>query len=81
MVKRLNQFLIIINGVNGNNLRLLCPNCHSQQLTHGGGNKGKTEQYDGGFATKDSGNKKNYVLPAETEKLTLIGQNVKFINK
>lgn len=73
--------MIIINGVNGNNLRLLCPNCHSQQLTHGGGNKGKTEQYDGGFATKDSGNKKNYVLPAETEKLTLIGQNVKFINK
>ena len=43
--KPLNLSLDHINGVNidnrPENLRLLCPNCHSQQSTTGGGNKGR----------------------------------------
>lgn len=34
------------------NLRLLCPNCHSQQDTRGGGNRGKKELHEGGYSVK-----------------------------
>lgn len=63
------------NGVSGDNrlknLRLLCPNCHSQQPTRGGGNKGKVEQSEGGFAKIREDGKKDYTLPAETGKFKL----------
>src|SRR5574337_14122 len=43
-----------VNGVSGDNspqsLRLLCPNCNSQQGTHGGSNKGRVIQDMGGYA-------------------------------
>ena len=46
-----------VNGVNSNdvsdNLRLLCPNCHSLQPTKSGKNKGKVRKSDGGFAVPD----------------------------
>src|SRR5215208_385371 len=34
------------------NLRFLCPNCNSQQDTHGGKNKGRVERAEGGFAIR-----------------------------
>jgi hypothetical protein len=64
-----------INGVSGDNrptnLRLLCPNCNSQQPTHGGGNKGKVEQSEGGFAIRDRSGRRNYTLPVEPLELTI----------
>jgi hypothetical protein len=58
-----------INGVSGDNrtknLRFLCPICNAQQPTHGGGNKGRVEQHEGGFSTKRKDGKRHYVLPAE----------------
>ena len=58
-----------VNGVNGDNrpenLQFLCPNCNSQQKSHGGGNKGKSIQHGGGFALVRQGGEKDYVLPAE----------------
>ncbi|MFH1282152.1 MAG: HNH endonuclease signature motif containing protein [bacterium] len=57
------------DGVCGNNrienLQFLCPNCNSQQSTHGGGNKGRVEQSEGGYAIKREDGKKDYTLPAE----------------
>lgn len=51
-----------INGVNGDdnphNLRFLCPNCNSQQKTHGGGNRGRvTQEQDSFVINRDDGNK------------------------
>ena len=45
------------NGVNSGdrfkNLRLLCPNCDSQNIeTRGGANKGRVTKYTGGHAIK-----------------------------
>jgi len=61
-----------INGVCGDNrpknLQFLCPNCNSQQTTHGGGNKGKVFQSEGGFAHVRPDGKKDYTLPAESGK-------------
>lgn len=58
------------NGVNGdnrpNNLQYLCPNCNSQQSTHGGGNKGKVKQDSGGYALIHEDGKRDYFLPVET---------------
>jgi hypothetical protein len=52
------------NGVHNDNrpqnLRFLCPNCNSQQSTHGGGNKGKVSLSSGGFGVKDNQGKKHY---------------------
>jgi len=63
------------NGVSGDNrpsnLQFLCPNCNSQQSTHGGGNKGKVEQSEGGFAVLKDDGKKAYTLPMETGKLKI----------
>jgi len=58
------------NGVNTDNrpknLRLLCPNCDSQNHeTRGGSNKGRTEKATGGFAKVDRTGKRHYVLPVE----------------
>ena len=75
--KELRLVLDHINGVSGDNrpknLRFLCPNCNSQQPTHGGGNRGKVEQSGGGFARYREDGKKDYTLPAELGKFELGG--------
>ena len=49
------------------NLRLLCPNCHSQQGTRGGANRGRVNKSSGGFGLYDKKTGKwHYRLPAET---------------
>jgi hypothetical protein len=82
--KPLNLILDHKNGVSGDdrhfNLQFLCPNCNSQQSTHGGGNKGKVEQHDGGFALNLKNGKRNHVLPVETAKSTIISGNVQLVN-
>lgn len=74
-----------INGVSGdnspNNLLLLCPNCNSQQATHGGANKGRTIQDNGGYARVDKGGRRDYVLPAEPGEYNLSGSDVSAIQK
>ena len=64
-----------INGVHGDNrpknLRFLCPNCNSQQATHGGGNKGKVIHNPGGFAHVSDDGKKHHTMPLEPGKYTL----------
>ena len=73
------------NGVCGDNrpknLQLLCPNCNSQQSTHGGGNKGKVIQSDGGFAHIRNDGKKDYTLPAMSGNYKTSGSPVKFTHK
>jgi 5-methylcytosine-specific restriction endonuclease McrA len=65
------------NGVSGDNrhanLQLLCPNCNSQQPTHGGGNKAKVKQSAGGFGKMREGGGWDYELPAEPGEFTLKG--------
>jgi len=81
--KKINPILDHINGVSGDNrpenLRLLCPNCNSQQPTQGGGNKGRTDQQGGGFSIKRSDGKKDYIMPVPTAKFTITGNDVTFI--
>ncbi|HRQ38671.1 MAG TPA: HNH endonuclease signature motif containing protein [Chloroflexota bacterium] len=64
-----------INGVNGDNrpknLQFLCPNCNSQQSTHGGSNKGRVIQSLGGFGIVAPDGKKHYTLPVETGEYNL----------
>jgi hypothetical protein len=68
--KELRLILDHRNGVCGDNrhknLRFLCPNCNSQERTHGGGNKGRVIQDSGGFAKVRSDGKRDYTLPADT---------------
>jgi hypothetical protein len=75
--KPLKLVLDHINGVNGDNrvenLQFLCPNCNSQQNTHGGSNKGKVIQSSGGFAHVEKDGKKHYTLPAESGEYVLNG--------
>lgn len=70
-----------INGVNGDsrpsNLRYLCPNCHSQQRTSGGGNKGRVKQSSGGFAIRSDDDKSHHELPAEPGNFHLTGNSAK----
>ena len=77
---KLNLILDHINGVCGDNrpknLQFLCPNCNSQQVTHGGGNKGKVIQNPGGFAKVRKDGKKDYTIPAESGTYSLFGDNV-----
>ena len=60
------------NGVNTdnspNNLRFLCPNCHSQcQDTNGGANKGRVTKSSGGFSIKRRGSAlKDYTMKCES---------------
>ena len=81
--KKLNLILDHKNGVHGDNrpknLQLLCPNCNSQQPTHGGGNKGKVEQNEGGFAKISKDGKKDYTLPAEPGEFTIKGGQVTLV--
>jgi 5-methylcytosine-specific restriction endonuclease McrA len=83
--KELKLILDHKNGVSGDNrpanLQLLCPNCNSQQPTHGGGNKGKVEQSGGGFAKIRKDGKKEYTLPAESGKYTTTGGKANLTKK
>ena len=83
--KKLNLILDHINGVSGDNrpknLRLLCPNCNSQQSTHGGGNKGKVKMSQGGFAIKRLDGNNDYHIPVETGKYDLTTSNITSKNK
>ena len=70
-----------INGVNTDNrpenLRLLCPNCDSQNsATRGGANAGRVLKSAGGFALVGREGLRNYVLPAETGVYELTGSNL-----
>jgi hypothetical protein len=65
-------FKPILDHVDGNNsdnrphmLRLLCPNCDSQQPTRGGANKGRIVKAEGGFARIVRG-RRHFTLIAET---------------
>jgi hypothetical protein len=68
------------NGVNSDNrpenLRFLCPNCDSQLETRGGGNKGRIEKSEGGFAFVSKEGEKSFVMPVEPGVLTLTGNTV-----
>ena len=81
--KKLKLILDHKNGVSGDNrsknLQLLCPNCNSQQPTHGGGNKGKVEQSEGGFAKIREDGKKDYTLPIESGKFRITSGQVSLI--
>src|SRR5574337_1942459 len=74
-----------VNGVSGDNspqsLRLLCPNCNSQQGTHGGSNKGRVIQDMGGYAHVLKNGKRQYVLPAEPGEYKLSGSNASLSHK
>ena len=70
------------NGVNTDNrpknLRLLCPNCDSQNRdTRGGANKNKVEKSSGGFARTGEGGKRNYVMPVNTGNYIVSSNNKK----
>ncbi len=59
-----------VNGVNSDNrpsnLRLLCPNCDSQNsATRGGANRGRVRKSEGGFCLVNPTGHDAYVLPAE----------------
>jgi len=63
---------LILDHLNGNNsdnrpknLRLLCPHCDSQLDTRGGGNKGRVQKAEGGFALVRRDGKRDHILPAE----------------
>ncbi len=83
--KELKMVLDHKNGVNGDNrpenLRFLCPNCNAQLSTHGGGNKGRVNQSEGGFSTKQADGKYNYTLPAEPGDFSLKGSEAKMEQK
>ncbi len=83
--KDLKVILDHINGVHGDNrpknLRFLCPNCNSQEMTHGGRNKGRVKQSLGGFAIKRKDGKYNHFLPVETGEFESKGNSVEFRKK
>lgn len=61
-----------INGVNSDNrtqnLRLLCPNCDSQNVdTRGGANKGRVKKRPGGFEITNKSGSHDYTMFAGTE--------------
>ncbi len=69
------------NGVNTDNrpsnLRLLCPNCDSQNSsTRGGANAGRVQKSEGGFAIVERSGRRHYVLPAEPGHYELSGTEV-----
>ena len=68
------------NGVNTDNrpsnLRLLCPNCDSQNVgTRGGANARRVIKLPGGFALVGPSGTKQYVLPAEAGSYEITGGN------
>lgn len=80
--KKFDLILDHIDGVHGNdnpkNLRYLCPNCNSQQSTHGGGNKGRVEHNEGTYVITEKGGSKNYHLPTEPGEIKITGGDVTF---
>jgi hypothetical protein len=68
------------NGVNSDNrptnLRLLCPNCDSQNAaTRGGANARRVLKSSGGFSLVGRDGLRQYVLPAESGSFTLVGSD------
>jgi hypothetical protein len=69
------------NGVNTDNrptnLRLLCPNCDSQNATtRGGANARRVRKSPGGFALVGKDGLSHYVLVVEAGSFTLVGSEV-----
>jgi len=67
---KLKPILAHCNGVNSDNrtenLRFLCPNCDSQDLsTRGGASINRVVKSSGGFAITERGSPTAYTLPAE----------------
>jgi 5-methylcytosine-specific restriction endonuclease McrA len=83
--KKLILILDHINGIKGDNrpknLRLLCPNCNSQQPTHGGGNRNRIILHDGGHAIKEKDGKINYTLITEPGVIKVIPGRVKLTHR
>lgn len=74
--KDLRLILDHVDGVNTNNfptnLRLLCPNCDSQNpLTRGGANKNRVKKSAGGYAIRRADGLRNYFLPAQPGRIVL----------
>ena len=77
----------ILDHYNGNNtdnrtknLRLLCPNCDSQNTdTRGGANKGRIEKTEDGFAIVARDGKRHHTLPVETGYYSASGGDAQFI--
>jgi hypothetical protein len=75
------KLTLILDHENGNsgdnragNLRLLCPNCDSQLATKGGGNIGRIDKEEGGFAiVNKAANRRFYELPIEPDELQISG--------
>ena len=66
------------NGVNTDNepqnLRLLCPNCDSQNSdTRGGANKGRVEKSAGGFAIARNSGLQDHTLRAKGGQFKIVG--------
>ena len=78
--KELTLHLDHINGVNSDaslsNLRLLCPNCHSQQRTTGGGNIGRVTTSDDGFSVRVQDGKTNYAVTVMLNDSVRVGDSV-----
>lgn len=66
-----------INGVHANNrpenLQFLCPNCNSQQPTHGGRNIGRVKLNSGGYAIVRKNGKLDYTLIADPGEFKITG--------
>jgi hypothetical protein len=79
--KQITLILDHVNGVNSDdrveNLRLLCPNCDSQQTeTKSGANRGRVTKSHGGFAIRSKDGRIDYTLPAETGIFVLNGGKI-----
>lgn len=76
----LNLILDHVDGARRNNrpknLRFLCPNCSSQQPTHGGGNKGRVKYTSGGYETKQKDGKRAYQMIVGTGSYGVTGMDV-----
>jgi hypothetical protein len=65
-----------VDGVNTNNfptnLRLLCPNCDSQNShTRGGANKNRVRKSAGGYSIRRADGLRDYFLPAQPIRMVL----------
>lgn len=82
--RALKPILDHINGVNSDNrpenLRFLCPNCDSQQVTRGGGNKRRVIKSSGGFARVADDGKTHHTIPAEAGELKMSRSEVRLVD-